>query len=1048
MKKNIKLYIDNLLTDIRSTDLQYVITKQIQDYNDITKRVGDFSYTIKIPRTSTNKTIFKNIDNIDIANKFNKTLNYNCSLYIDDILMIEGLFILRNINENNFEGNIVNKFGDIFAKFGDKTLQDINLTEIDFEGLQVPFTKNILDDSTNFVSPTNDCLNKDLCFDFKAFLESKKTTGYGYKNSSLDLTNLYSVNLHAYSNFFLNNEQLYSNSSTTTNLSYNFNVLPIYNLSLDDLIPSNKLMVVLKQMFKDIDYDLYIENDLINDLNIMIPYFGNEYPNWNWKHLAKCEYYTNENDIQIYQYNQSPTTKIGFFEKLRYPIINSNWNKGYSDLNFGYYTNTYPPLGEGHKTKNLFKLNIGDVKQFTNTTNTTLPDDINYFDCKFKKSENDLDNLMVHSIPVTRCKYDPLNSFDFYKKDYSIDSNIRGVGNWYIAPCDGEFEFELDILHFIFYSNNYKLDGSLTDNQDWDYNHYNNISKTIAGYNDSTNFKYKYKEKYLASNAVMFIKDDLNNNYDSESNFVSENMLDSFNNLQQNGYTLKTDKTYKRLSNFNDQNIIAFYHPMLRDLYMGDVGQTYEQFIEKENSIYKKDDTYSKTEFDRDKYFGFNLDTTILNYENNITTVYSDQTNEEQKKRKLVQLGELTTLPYLNYPADIFSGSVTTHLKYASGIVNFKFKTKLKRGERIRLVYVTTNQFKQMAIANSNTIPSRFDQVILPNNFCTGQENNDKYTDQVIVNKLKISCISEEYSTKLKLQNFLPKLKQKDFISDFIKYNNLYFDIDNNNIILKARKEYYSNQKSFDLTNKVDSSQIQIEPVETFKETRYGFKPSDTEDLANLINVNNKQIYYTTQNIYNNQNIKDVTSNIFTSTSNRDFKIDRLGFHYSNSSGFVKVYMPKKYDNISLSNFTENSDIFKPQNEVDFTYDRTPRLVYQSSNKINLTYLNSNDIEYGKYTLINNTPFVSYIPLRIGTTSSDTKFLNNEIRFNKLFNDKFLDLNNSSLVTYYLDLNERDLFEIKLNNIIYINNTSYYIQKIDSYDCLNKSLTKLILLKL
>jgi len=1043
MKNNIKLYIDNNLTDINSKDLQYVLTKQISDFNDISRRTGSFSYTIKIPKTNTNKKVFKNIDNLDISNRFNKQNNYRASLYVNDVIMITGFFILNEINESNFEGYIVNETSDIFLKFGDKSLQDINLPEIPFEGLQIPFVKdNTVDDSQIYNNPTLEALNQSLCFDFTSYLQAKKEINKGFKTSHIDYTDLYEVNLYSYSNFFLNDLNLYSSNSTSSNLSYTYNILPIYNLSLDDMIPSNKLINVLKQMFKDIGYSLYIENDLLNDLNLLIPYVGSEYPNWNWKHLAKCFYYTLFSDVN--NELKKDTDLNGYYLEMRYPIIVSNFtesNVSYENNQGFYYGNaspSAPPLGEGHKVKNLFRLQQFDVQQFTNTTKNIGGFDSGTFDSGFKMTTEDLADVVVHHIPLSRCEYDPLNNFDFYNKAFSKDDSVRGIGNYYIAPVDGEYEFDLQMSHDIKYFNNYCVSGdsvNYSDVTDYYKQYLNTTSKNIDGYNTGSTFEYKHRERYLAGNTVMFYKESLQNDYTTQSNPIADLFNLSLNDLNNNGYNLMTDRTYKRLTNFSDENVVAFYNPMLRDLYMNNVGQTLEEFLENEETLYKNSSTYPLTENDKVKYFGFNNNTDILNYENNILSSSSPYSFETQRARKLVQLWDSSNPAdrFTNYPRVRYGINIKTFPKIANGVIKFKFKTTLKRGEKIRLYYVTNNAFKQMVTVNN----------IGDNYFQELQSWNDKYTDNPVVQKLKVTYITDE-SKNLKLQNFLPDIKQKDFIQDLLKTNNLYFDIQENNVTIKKRKDFYID-KSVDLTDKIDSSRISLQPVQIFKENRFGFKPNENDDLIDVINKNNPQKIILFDSIYNDNQIKDVTSTVFYSSENREFIIDRLGFNYTNSHGFEKQIMNRKYETISLTNFTENNDIVKPQNEVDFTYNRSPRIVYQNSTKLNLTGSSPTGFWI---KLHNNTPFTSFFRMDIGTTISNINFLNNDTRFKKLFNDQFLDLQNSSIVEFYANLNEKDFFELNLNKKIYINNTLYYIQKIDAFDCLQKNLTKIVLLKI
>jgi hypothetical protein len=118
----IQLYINNQLVDV-TDDMDILLDKDFSSDKHVIEEVN-YSFDIDIPITINNKKIFGYIDNFDTPNKFGKT--YNARLNADDVTLLEGKFIMNNIDNDNFSGNLyVPSSQTLKDVLGDMTLNKI-----------------------------------------------------------------------------------------------------------------------------------------------------------------------------------------------------------------------------------------------------------------------------------------------------------------------------------------------------------------------------------------------------------------------------------------------------------------------------------------------------------------------------------------------------------------------------------------------------------------------------------------------------------------------------------------------------------------------------------------------------------------------------------------------------------------------------------------------------------------------------------------------------------------------------------------------------------
>ncbi len=779
-------------------------------------------------------------------------------------------------------------------------------------------------------------------------------------------------------------------------------------------MPRIRLIKVIKQIFADIGFFCDIQDDFLNDPNILIPFVGEDVL-WNWLHLSKTLVGTSYQNLSTQEFRRNNGKTYAYWDNSQIPLVYS-WD-------YEFWQNPGPDFpGLNFQPRYLTKR--WGYEQYTNYKYSQA--DLSGIPTKWHKQFNGYATL--HYTATNLITYDYGNNFNVQGQAPTTGPG-RDSGWLYTCPADGEYEFQLSATHNMFrflqwkYTQQTQIDNGI-QNPDTDSDKANGMGG-FAGYDG---ISYNSREKWLAQNMVVF----------ADANFDLSSYMDTFNanlTVPQPGKNFTNSDTSKMLMNFLTDSVLAFYCPMLRDLYIGETGKTLEDLFRREESILTHYPTYPVTEEDKPNYMGFGPNTTITNYINEIYTNYDNAglPNSEQKKRKLVKVGKTpyttgTFLGLQKFPYTLRSAGEDY------GNVFFSFKTKLTKGQQIRLYYITYNNIAQNYFTygyREGTLARRFEAFPMV---------DDGFADEFTVSSLSVRCISDDlYSNKLKLSSFLPEnIKQKDFIQDYLKSNNLYFDINSNNknVVIKRRENFFSKKASEDFTKKVDTLDYDKTKVDTYKITEYGLNPLKSDDY--YLTMNSENPVYSldlSKNISSKDQTLNATSKIFYESYKKTFNY--LQYNYVHNTRYVITNTDKK--SYMILNFTEDGDGFEQNlNVTQSTMKREPRLILGNDERLEIT-------KDGYLTLLGSTPFMGRENFSVNDANP---YHTNDVIYNRLFNDSFLDLTKASLITYQMDLNDLDFARIDLSKPILIDNTLYYFQKIEDYDILNRKLTKVILLKI
>lgn len=120
----VEFYINDRLLDISNAkDLGIKLSRQIFKPAEFTSKDAQMSYKITIPNTPTNNDIFNYANVEEVKDKFN--YEYAAKVYVDSILVFDGLFMLQEITESKYVGNLyIPAYKSVKDIFGDRVMNN------------------------------------------------------------------------------------------------------------------------------------------------------------------------------------------------------------------------------------------------------------------------------------------------------------------------------------------------------------------------------------------------------------------------------------------------------------------------------------------------------------------------------------------------------------------------------------------------------------------------------------------------------------------------------------------------------------------------------------------------------------------------------------------------------------------------------------------------------------------------------------------------------------------------------------------------------------
>ena len=119
----VSLYIDSKNVDL-GEDIDIRLNKEFEDPESLIITDVSYSYEIELPVTTNNRSVFGFSDIVSVNDKFNRV--YDAQLYADEVLLLDGKFIINEIDVETYKGNLyVPAKKELKDVLGDRTLKDL-----------------------------------------------------------------------------------------------------------------------------------------------------------------------------------------------------------------------------------------------------------------------------------------------------------------------------------------------------------------------------------------------------------------------------------------------------------------------------------------------------------------------------------------------------------------------------------------------------------------------------------------------------------------------------------------------------------------------------------------------------------------------------------------------------------------------------------------------------------------------------------------------------------------------------------------------------------
>jgi hypothetical protein len=334
-----------------------------------------------------------------------------------------------------------------------------------------------------------------------------------------------------------------------------------------------------------------------------------------------------------------------------------------------------------------------------------------------------------------------------------------------------------------------------------------------------------------------------------------------------------------------------------------------------------------------------------------------------------------------------------------------------------------------------------------PNFFSDGSNYyNGDATIDISVGALfnKVANISGVEGTLLKVEKCIPKVKQTDFILNYVKEYNLYFDLDpdkTDHFLIAPRDSFYT-KNIIDINSKVSIDKgIVYKPLGALDSKSYIYKHKNDSDYLNKRYLDAWQETYGQREItsYNEFNDKTTTTTVSASptpladngTGNNRvlptiIQVDSEGQKISTKSNWRTLY----YGGQKSNNYQWKHDSVV----FGFAFYDTYPYAGHFDDPFNPTL----DINFGLVKQVYYSDLVEPI-----TVTDNNLYNKYHSKFIREITDK-----DSKIVTCYVNLTPYDFKQWRFSDLYYFDNAYFRLNKIDGFNPTSNDLTKCEFLKL
>jgi hypothetical protein len=174
----IQLYIEGKLVDI-DEEFEIKLEKDFSNSDEHVVEETEYSFEVELPITKANREAFGFVDVFDTPGKFNKV--YNAILNSEEVCILNGKFIMEEINDEYFSGNLyVPAKAKLKDVLGDKKLKDIKAHEMFINSWQ-----DIAAINNGLIKNTS--TDRHICYPYILYRLPYNDTGSTYDITTQDL---------------------------------------------------------------------------------------------------------------------------------------------------------------------------------------------------------------------------------------------------------------------------------------------------------------------------------------------------------------------------------------------------------------------------------------------------------------------------------------------------------------------------------------------------------------------------------------------------------------------------------------------------------------------------------------------------------------------------------------------------------------------------------------------------------------------------------------------------------------------------------------------
>lgn len=316
---------------------------------------------------------------------------------------------------------------------------------------------------------------------------------------------------------------------------------------------------------------------------------------------------------------------------------------------------------------------------------------------------------------------------------------------------------------------------------------------------------------------------------------------------------------------------------------------------------------------------------------------------------------------------------------------------------------------------------------LITGNIVTDFSVDMELKSQSVIFESRVGNGGLNYGSIIDFNNYIPKkVKQSDFLKSVLNAFNVFVEVDSsdpNLLIFTTRDQYYSNGNTHNLTHKLCKDKQQ--------------------NIEFLSEITNKEKYLT-------------------------YKQDKFSLNEDYVSEYVDTYGSARFrfDNEYVTGEDKIELIFSPspiymdddKYITDLSTTESLRLLYDGGEQSCNTYsirgwVDSGVVNTSVYPLTThqNNPLNPTYDLNFGvcfTYYHEYNSITESNLLNNYWRRTLHQINTSRILTAYFNLDEQDIKNIKLNDLIYIDNSYWYINKIIDFNPVKTNITKVELISI